>query len=89
MLLLVTIESIQDEAHTNGKEAVQVASWVKMNLWDLWQRYAQEWEKKCSMGTILFTKGDLIQLRVVLGCRATCGILCTTCTEWPKCRTTC
>ncbi len=25
-------------------------------------RYAQELEKKCGMGTILFTKGDLIQL---------------------------
>ncbi len=33
-----------------------------MNLRGLRQRYAQELEKKCSMGTILFAKGDLIQL---------------------------
>ncbi len=62
MQLLVTIESIQNEALANGKEAVQVASWIKMNLRGLRQRYAQELEKKCSMGMILFAKGDLIQL---------------------------
>ncbi len=58
----MTIESIQNEAHANGKEAVQIASWVKMNLWGLRQQYAQELDKKCRMGTILFAKGDLIQL---------------------------
>ncbi len=41
---------------------MQVASWVKINMRALRQRYAQELEAKCSHGTILFTKGDLIQL---------------------------
>ncbi len=58
MRLLVTIDSI----HQNGKDATQIASWVKINLRALWQLYAQELEKKCGMGTILFTKGNLIQL---------------------------
>ncbi len=62
MRLLVTIDSIQALAHDSGKDATQVASWVKINLWGLQQRYAQELEKKCGMGTILFAKGDLIQL---------------------------
>ncbi len=62
MQLLVTIQSIQDEAHHNGKGADQIASWIKMNLRGLQQRYAQELEKKCGMGMILFAKGDLIQL---------------------------
>ncbi len=62
MRLLVTIDSIQALAHQNGKDAMQVASWVKINLWGLRQRYAQELERKCGTGTILFAKGDLIQL---------------------------
>ncbi len=62
MRLLVTIQSIQNDARKNGKLADQVASWVKMNMRGLRQRYAQELEKKCGTGTILFTKGDLIQL---------------------------
>ncbi len=33
-----------------------------MNLQGLRQHYAQELEKKCGMGMILFAKGDLIQL---------------------------
>ncbi len=62
MLLLVTIQSIQNEAMKNGRGADQMASWIKMNLWGLRQHYAQELEKKCSMGMILFAKSDLIQL---------------------------
>ncbi len=33
-----------------------------MNQWGLRQRYAQELERKCGTGTILFAKGDLFQL---------------------------
>ncbi len=61
MRLLVTIQSIQNEVAKNGKVADQIASWAKMNLRGLRQRYAQELEK-CGMGMILFAKGDLIQL---------------------------
>ncbi len=62
MRLSVTIQSIQNDAVKHGKCADQVASWIKMNLRGLRQRYAQELEKKCGMGMILFAKGDLIQL---------------------------
>ncbi len=37
MRLLVTIDSIQTEAHNNGKYTVQIASWVKINLRGLQQ----------------------------------------------------
>ncbi len=60
MRLPVTMDSIQAEAHNHGKDVAQVASWVMINLRGLWQRYAQELEKKCSTRTILFAKGDLI-----------------------------
>ncbi len=39
-----------------------MAAWIKMNLWGLRQRYAQELEWKCGTGTILFAKGDLYQV---------------------------
>ncbi len=41
---------------------MQVASWVKINMRALRQRYAQEMEEKCGQGMILFAKGNLIQL---------------------------
>ncbi len=62
MRLTVMMQSIQNEARKNGRVADQLASWVKMNQRGLRQRYAQELEKKCSTGTILFAKGDLYQL---------------------------
>ncbi len=37
MRLLVTIDSIQTEARNNGKDMVQIASWVKINLRGLQQ----------------------------------------------------
>ncbi len=39
-----------------------MAAWVQINRRGLRQRYAQELERKCGMGTILFGKGDLFQL---------------------------
>ncbi len=60
--LLVPIQSVQTEVIKNGKSADQMASWIKMNLRGLRQRYAEELEKKCSTGMIMFAKGDLIQL---------------------------
>ncbi len=62
MQLQVTMDSIQAEVHQHGQDAMQVASWVKINMRALRQRYAQELERKCSQGTILFVKGNLIQL---------------------------
>ncbi len=46
MRLLVTIQSIQSEAAKNGKIADQIASWIKMNLRGIRQRYALELKKK-------------------------------------------
>ncbi len=60
--LPVVIKSILDDARKHHRSAQQMAAWIKVNLRGLWQRYAQDLERKCGSGTILFAKGDLIQL---------------------------
>ncbi len=62
MCLMVTIRSIQTDARKHNRPAEQISAWIKMNQWGLRQHYAQELEKKCGTGTILFAKGDLFQL---------------------------
>ncbi len=39
-----------------------MVAWIKINEWGLRQQYAQELERTCGTGTILFRKGDLLQL---------------------------
>ncbi|MCP4547104.1 MAG: hypothetical protein GY835_11615 [bacterium] len=62
MRLMVTIRSIQTNTRKHNRPAEQISAWIKMNQRGLRQRYAQELEKKCGTGTILFAKGDLFQL---------------------------
>ncbi len=58
----VVVQSILADARKHNRPVQQMAAWVVMNLWGLRQRYAQELERRCGTGTILFAKGDLFQL---------------------------
>ncbi len=60
--LTVVIESIQRDAGEKRRPAKQMAAWIQINQQGLLQRYAQELERRCGMGTVLFGKGDLFQL---------------------------
>ncbi|MCP4545791.1 MAG: hypothetical protein GY835_04910, partial [bacterium] len=60
--LTVTIESIKKEADKLRWPAQQMMAWIHINRRGLLQRYAQEFERKCGMGTVMFCKGDLFQL---------------------------
>ncbi len=62
MHMTMVIQSIQADARKHNWPAQQMAAWIKINLQGLRQRYAQELERKCSTGTIVFAKGDLYQL---------------------------
>ncbi len=62
MRLRITVSSIQEDAQRHGIVADQIASWVCINERALHQRYAQELEEKCTLGMVIFAKGDLILL---------------------------
>ncbi len=60
--LPVVIQSIPNEARKHNRLAQQMAAWIQINERGLRQRYAQELERKCGTGNILFMKGDILQL---------------------------
>ncbi len=62
MRMAVVVQSILTDTRKHNRLAQQMAAWIKMNLRGLRMQYAQELERKCGTGTILFAKGDLYQL---------------------------
>ncbi|MCP4539772.1 MAG: hypothetical protein GY832_21755, partial [Chloroflexi bacterium] len=62
MCMPVVIQSVLNDARKHNRPAQQMVAWIKINERGLLQCYAQELEKKCGTGTILFAKGDLYQL---------------------------
>ncbi len=62
MRMPVVIQSVLNDARKHNRPAQQMAAWIKTNERGLMQCYAQDLEKKCGTGTILFAKGDLYQL---------------------------
>ncbi|MCP4548021.1 MAG: hypothetical protein GY835_16270, partial [bacterium] len=60
--LAAVLDSIQREADKNRQPCKQMIAWIRINKRGLLQRYAQEFERKCGTGTIIYCKGDLFQL---------------------------
>ncbi len=67
MHLGVLIQNVLDEARKQNRPAQQMVAWIQINKRGLRMCYAQDLERKCRTGSILFSRGDLFQLIKTVG----------------------